>query len=423
MYTRQLIEATAAPEEDPWVVAQTIGTFLGLFAIGLAVAALLIERARRVREHDERRFTSTPAAVGCFHTKQVHWIPALFGRQTAELKVPTISGLIEEGDRARWTSSSLDLAFESHSDHTWVTLYESILSFIASRAPSDQWPEDWRADKYVCRFLRRVGSAEHDNHVIKPESFARYLDAHETKKLVSTCRELQKPPRPRQQDQLPNATVARSKKRKTKTGLCRLTSTWIVRGRACIRVTREELAALAIITGMVFTRQDRSLYLSGFGGFGLSLDVSHAEASWSAALVQGPRLPRHAPSLGAGYTTLMAKHLACGSIPFAQNRDWVISVYVTDEVLTAIQEGGNIIDKRAFGGDSLEFLRRLPGDKLIDALYGVYGGADVQKSPGPSFGAILHADRETELGKWPHAVAQIAFGGLVPQANPNVVEA
>ncbi|KAK3367846.1 hypothetical protein B0H63DRAFT_535942 [Podospora didyma] len=132
MYPRQVIEAAAAPKEDPWVVAQTIGTFLGLLAIGLAVAALLIERARRVREHDERRFTSSPAAV-------------------AELKVPTISGLIEEGDRGRWTSSSLDLAFKSHSDHTWVTLYESILSSITSRAPSDQWPEDWKADKYRIR--------------------------------------------------------------------------------------------------------------------------------------------------------------------------------------------------------------------------------------------------------------------------------
>ncbi|KAK3367845.1 hypothetical protein B0H63DRAFT_515599 [Podospora didyma] len=174
---------------------------------------------------------------------------------------------------------------------------------------------------------------------------------------------------------------------------------------------------------MVFTRQGRSLYLTGFGGFGLSLDVSHAEASWSVALVQGPRPPRHAPSLGAGYTTLMAKHLACGSIPFAQNRDWVVSVYVNDEVLAAIKEGGNIVDKRAFGGDSLEFLCRLPGDKHIDAFYGEYKDADAQKSPGPSFGAILHADRKTELGTWPHAVAQIAFGGLVPQANPNVVEA
>jgi hypothetical protein len=246
------------------------------------------------------------------------------------------------------------------------------------------------------------------------------------KKLIPAYRQLKKASVPtvnsQQQPQNSGTTIVKQKL-KAKSGLCHLTSTWMIGNRAGIRVTREELAALAIITGMVFTWQDRLLYLTAYGGFGFSLDLSHAGAAWSVALVQGSRLPRNASSLGTGYTTLMAKHLACGSIPFAQNEDWVVTIYVTNDVLAAIKRGGNIIDRRAFGGDSLEFLRRLPSSKLIDAFYGVYTEDTAGSPQHPSFGAILHANGTTELGTWTGAVTRIAFGGLVPQACPNVVEA
>jgi len=132
--------------------------------------------------------------------------------------------------------------------------------------------------------------------------------------------------------------------------------------------------------------------------------------------------------MGSGYTTLMAKHLACGSVPFAKNQSWILTVYLTDEVLEVLKAGGYVIDKRAFGGDSLEFLRRLPGDKLIDAFYGTEDVVAVENSgvlPNQQKlvpGSILHADRRL-AGKWSRAVTEIAFGGLVPQASPDVVSA
>jgi len=132
--------------------------------------------------------------------------------------------------------------------------------------------------------------------------------------------------------------------------------------------------------------------------------------------------------MGSGYTTLMAKHLACGSVPFAKNQSWILTVYLTDEVLEVLKAGGYVIDKRAFGGDSLEFLRRLPGDKLIDAFYGTEDVVAVENSgvlPNQQKlvpGSILHTDRRL-AGKWSRAVTEIAFGGLVPQASPDVVSA
>ena len=67
----------------------------------------------------------------------------------------------------------------------------------------------------------------------------------------------------------------------------------------------------------------------------------------------------------------MAKHIACGSLPFSDSGVWIRSVYITDNVLKAIKNGLNIQDVHEFGGSSLEYLRRLPCEKQVDAFYGI----------------------------------------------------
>ena len=391
------------------VVAQTIGTFLGLLAIVLAVAALLIERVRRVRADDDRRFTSNPSVLGCFHVEPVPWRASLLGRQTSALQLPTITGLIEVGDRCAWTSSVLDLMTESHAEPTWVKLYELALTSIASNIRLLE--ESWKDEEPILAFLKRIKDPHHRAHHI-PSIWPIRQGFYDTRKLLSVLRKL-----PPGGTHLSDAT-RRPPDADMRRGLSRLTSLWIVRGKACIGVTREELAALSIIMGVTFPRLGQSLYLSGVGSFGLSLDISHADTSWSISVAQGSRLIRHAASMGNGYTTLMAKHLACGSVPFAQNDSWILSVYVTADVCETLKTGGGVVDKRAFGGDSLEFLRRLPGEKLIDAFYGTVP-ADGINPPG----RILYAGGVKEAGSWPRAVAGIAFGGLVPQASPSIVAA
>jgi len=320
-----------------------------------------------------------------------------------------------------------------------VRLYESVLTSIALHA--DVLPGEWKSEPPTPAFLARVGSRNHEDHVILPEIWPTRGAAYKTGKLISACRQLEEV-KTLEGALAQNGSTAWSlkpesqpemrKKRDVKRGLCNSTSTWIVRGRACITLTREELAALAIITGMIFTEQESSLYPMSFGGFGFSLDISHADAAWSVALVQGSRLPRHAPSMGHGCTTLMAKYLACDSIPFAQNDYWVRSVYITEDVLKAVRKGRNVIDSRASGGDSLDFLRRLPGDRLIDALYGVHDGRSHSTGAGKApqafassagLGGDSPSHGRTEVGSWARAVVGIAFGGPVPQASRNVREA
>lgn len=135
--------------------AQTVGTFVGLLAIGLAVVALLIERVRRVQAADERRFTSEDSALGCFRAKSVSRWSSLWGDTTETLRLPTVAGLIEVGDRGGWTSSALDFMIENHPKETWVKLYESIMTSIACNAGVLE--KDWRGEEEpVLTFLGRI---------------------------------------------------------------------------------------------------------------------------------------------------------------------------------------------------------------------------------------------------------------------------
>ncbi|KAK4142032.1 uncharacterized protein C8A04DRAFT_38679 [Dichotomopilus funicola] len=393
--------------------AQTVGTFVGLLAIVFAVAAVLTERVRRVQASDERRFTSEESILGCFRAQGVSRWSSLWGDTTETLRLPTVAGLIEAGDRGSWTSSALDLMTENHPKETWVKLYESVMTSVVSNARL--LGRDWKLEEEpVPSFLSRIEGGHHqEQHVASLWKVSQ--DLHQSRKLLGLHRGLERPFGVKEEP-----TTTAEPPSSEKTGLSRLTPTFIIRDKACIGVTREELAALIIIMGVAIPKLETFAYVWGVGGFGLSVDISHTDAAWCISIFQGLRLVRHAPSMGSGYTTLMAKHLACGSVPFAKNRSWILSVYLTDQVLDALKSGSCVIDKRAFGGDSLEFLRRLPGDKLVDAFYGTEDVAAFGTKFEP--GSILHSTGEL-AGRWSRAITEIAFGGLVPQASPNVVSA
>lgn len=130
-------------------------------------------------------------------------------------------------------------------------------------------------------------------------------------------------------------------------------------------------------------------------------------------------------------------------------------MFVTNEVVVAIKKGRHIQDNQGHGDSSLEYLRRLPSARQIDAFYGSKEPRKVDyfTSDGENIfqllpltgrryltpesvnksnyeypqGTILRADggpvSTTPNCTWQRAVAGIAFGGLVPQASTHLVEA
>ncbi|KAK3690104.1 hypothetical protein B0T22DRAFT_423829, partial [Podospora appendiculata] len=392
--------SSASSNADELGLSQTILTGVSLLAVFVAVFALGVERTRRVREYDKGHETTKADLMGCFSNKPVGWFASLLGRRAPVLALPSIGGLIEAADRSLWSSTTLDHMPEIHPELTWIPLYESIFDDLRVLHGLNKLPSEWSQSALTRSVFANMSRPGHGGHRSSLAVTRRGL--LERGCLAEGIRKL------------PGAATGESKDEGK--GLARLKAVWLVGKTPCIPVTREELVALSLVMGMPIAKSSDGHY-AGIGAYGLSLDLAHTEANWKLTLVKGSRIPRHAPSMGSGYTSLMAKHLACGSIPFAEGGDWIRSVYVTDAVLAAVRDGVCIVDTQAYGGPSLEFLRRLPADKAVDAYYGI-----AEEQGGRDPGCILNANGE-EVGSWARLVAGIAFGGLVPQADRNVVEA
>ncbi|KAK4231428.1 hypothetical protein QBC38DRAFT_408061 [Podospora fimiseda] len=389
-------------ENNKLDIAQTILTALSLIGVVAAVVALTSERIRRIRELDRGHEATKPAFLGPFTTESVNCWYTLLGRQTSLIELPTIRGLIEAADQNYWTSRTLDHMDGLHPDLTWLPLYESIFDDL--RHPDlSELPEIWTKNPILARVFEKLASVteEKEKHH-DPALSNKHRHLIKEQQLKSGIRRLpqRKQPPPVKEGE----------------GLARLKPAWMIGKRPCILVTREELAAMSLIMGMPI-KQDAAGFYSGIGAYGLSIDIAHADAGWKLSLFKGPRIPRHAASMGSGYTSLMAKHLACGSIPFDELKGCIRSVYITKDVLDSIKKGLCIKDTQAYGGQSLEFLRRLPGEKAVDAYYAVATAAESQDSD-----CILNG-KGSIAGSWARLITGIAFGGLVPQADHNVIEA
>jgi hypothetical protein len=408
---------------DAWTKAQTIATFISLGAILIAAFALVVDRIRLVHKRDDHLKATDPRKMRYFYTNRLEWWQTLFGEQSPVLNIPRVAGLIEAGDRGFWTSAALDRILEGHAEITWVPLFASIFEEV-SHSKLAPGPGLW-GDEYKT-VINRIRDSSNQKQIQHKQMRWKHYEPGKSgpRRLVNCCRPLE----PIDTDApLKGSVTAEEKSAELHhRGLGNTRPTWILDRKPCIETTREELIALALIMGSSIKIHSYTESLNGVGAFGLSLYAIPDRGSWTLGLTQGSRIPRQVPTMGSGYTTLMAKHLACGSVPFAQNSGWIKSIYVKKPVLDAILEGRNIKDISAYGGPTLELLRMLPGEKEVDAYYGVAGDGEKPKDPG--VGLVLreykdHPSGWQEVGDWPRAVAGIAFGGLVPQVYPNVAKA
>jgi hypothetical protein len=405
---------SSPPSNDlSWTIAQTVASYLGLAAIFLAIFTLSNERVQRVRSRDIGSIAAEPSKMGHFYVPRVTRWSAFWGNYTKVPEVTTIGGLIEAGDSYLWTSAVLDYLPQYHGDVSWVPLYSAIFNEVGrdEAAYNSQKERSPVVDIFLYRARAKLGH-ESDYGRIR----SRFYSPGD-KQLVNCCKSLK----------FVESQSSNYPSRRRRMGLTNIESTWLHGRKPCVATSREELAALGLVLGLSLRMNERALILSGVGAFGTSLYATQDDGTWKVHLSQGSRITRHLPSPGSGYTTLMAKHLACGSLPFADSTDWIKSIYLTDDVLQWIREGKCIQDVQSFGGPSLEYLRRLPGAKQIDAFY----GEGTQETDASRVGTILNSKQSPVMSPeaasqrftWAHAVVGIAFGGLVPQASENLAEA
>lgn len=199
--------------------------------------------------------------------------------------------------------------------------------------------------------------------------------------------------------------------------------------KPCIEVSREELAGLALSLGMCLTVREHSS-IEGIGPFGIYISGHCSDMQWRLHISHQHRQADR-PTKGSGYSTLFAKHMACGSLPFQQSKGLIHCVCVNHGVLESIMKGEHInIYKRDRHPVSLNYLIHLPAVSQL-CIYGeshqpLQNPGNKELSLGSIFGSTskddISAAREL-VSTWPKVVARIAFGGLVPQANNTLVDA
>lgn len=253
---------------------------------------------------------------------------------------------------------------------------------------------------------------------------------------------------------------------------------WIHNGNPAIEVSEEELAALTLFLGIEI-KDDRpsSQFLPhGKGGFDLCLTSNKFKAVSVLRLIHHAN--RGSINGGNNYSTLFAKHMACGCLPFTRDsrKGKVHTLAITETVVGLLEAGKPICDlyqgenKSTCGWDWtnrwIQYLDSMPSSEEAnnyfafeynpssgDAVSGRRGNLEVLSLSvplipvfgNPAFLSTINLDRRMynqnlhsqagilwkcnsnskhaiPVGTWWEAVAGIAFGGLVPMATDHLVE-
>ncbi|KAH7117587.1 hypothetical protein B0J11DRAFT_442179 [Dendryphion nanum] len=188
-------------------------------------------------------------------------------------------------------------------------------------------------------------------------------------------------------------------------------------GKTAITVTPSELAALSIVIGSPlevtasFQQSDDSstVQLSASkGAFGISVRGPLLEdGKYYITLRQHKRSISQLSSRGSGYSSLFAKHMAAGSLPFSQDSTTTNSIRITSSNLTHIQAGTPLhLQRTSSPRKSSDFLSSLPNSKP------------------PSFHTLLPSTTSsTSTPLLVHAIAALPFtGGLPPLASTPLIQ-
>ncbi|KAF2016777.1 hypothetical protein BU24DRAFT_433605 [Aaosphaeria arxii CBS 175.79] len=187
-------------------------------------------------------------------------------------------------------------------------------------------------------------------------------------------------------------------------------------GKSNIIVTPPELAALAITLGiqpefmhdLSGQTERKNPVVHGNGAFGISMHaVPTVDERYQITLTQFKRKISQLPARGSGFSTLYAKHLASGSLPFLQDERAVNSILVTGETLHALKEGSSVhFEPSLSDSKAANFLQSLPSSRQSRFF---------------ALAPSTNSNSSTSLLL--HAITAMPFsGGLVPIASAPLVD-
>ncbi|KAF2640594.1 hypothetical protein P280DRAFT_399744 [Massarina eburnea CBS 473.64] len=183
-----------------------------------------------------------------------------------------------------------------------------------------------------------------------------------------------------------------------------------VDGRTAITVSAKELATLSIILGSPVElgkdgEKSEKQLASGGGAYGISISGTKADdGNYKISLTQHKRKTSQLPALGSGYSTLHAKHFACGSLPYSLDTTTVNTLLITNETLQNLRTGTH---------------SQLPTTPTPTPTAQSTFLASLPHSRSPTFHTLTSTTTTTLL----HAIADLPFtGGLPPLASAPLIQ-
>ena len=177
-------------------------------------------------------------------------------------------------------------------------------------------------------------------------------------------------------------------------------------GRMSVKITSGELAALSIILGSQLSTGSDTDALLEPSAYGISIAITPmTDAKHQVTLTQQRRSRSQRHASGSGVSTLFAKHLAAGSLPYSQDKIGVNSILITDEAFEALQAGASLYTH--------PYVARTAQSKFL---------ASLPSSREPRFHILATSTEVHTSNTLLDAIAALPFsGGLVPLASAPLI--
>lgn len=349
------------------------------------------------------------------------WRRMFIRKQDRGQWVPTLSGVIKAGDEGVYSSALLNGLHAYPGELNLDMLYDAFANELRARPTAERSKFSPAISKFLTSARRGVRRAQ----------------------SVSIKRDSRPdlPPRPQRNSiDLAERGLGRSRSRRTSPVLISnfnllpsetdspaasshtswtndLQHAQYFEGRTGVMVTPKELAALSVFLGSPITiteasnageKPEDTRLAKGRGAFGISINATPTgDGKYRILLRQHKRSIPQLPARGSGYSTLFAKHLASGSIPFLLDKNHVNAILITSETFKAIQSGTRLhLQKSAPVTQASHFLTSLSNSRDL------------------SFHTLAPSTSSTSMPLLLHAIAAMPFsGGFAPLASAPLVQA
>ncbi|KAK5656412.1 hypothetical protein OQA88_4793 [Cercophora sp. LCS_1] len=356
---------------------------------------------------------------------QIHNFP-----RTQPPNLLAVAGLIKAGDEGAYTSKIFSKIPQNHCNVSWKPFYDAVYTEYASwlRNAGVPFPEA-EGDIDLAMFLEKDSKnvqklkASQREMAQRTANFIKGRNPAIANVLVEEKRTAS-PEGPKLDKTLKTyqfKDVDTPSKLPPTWWKEHLSKIWIHEGHPAIEVFKEDLATLSLIMGIPLHATGHEFLPDGRGAFGITLASDKVSRLTTFSLTYSHR--QGTTAMGSGYSTLFAKHVACGCLPFVQVVDEegkriTHTIDITDEVARDLKHGWAINSQAPARPTprSEKYLWRLPSLTGID-LY-----SNCVQISGSTQGEIFNTgeDGDRHIGYWWQAVAGLAFGGLVPFATKNI---